>query len=110
GDESTDVESIFLDMSEGNELSITPGIFKKMPNPKLLKFYTNPSVGESGTRMLDGLEYLPTLRYLSWDAYHRKSLPSQFCTSFLVELNLFHSSIETVWSGSQVPFQCLTLT
>ncbi|KAG2254825.1 hypothetical protein Bca52824_084961 [Brassica carinata] len=101
GDEAIDVESIFLDMSEGNELSITPGIFKKMPNLKLLKFYTNSSVEESRTRMLDGLEYLPTLRYLRWDAYHLKSLPSQFCTSFLVELNLSHSSIETVWSGSQ---------
>lgn len=94
-------------MSEGNELSITTGIFKKMPNLKLLKFYTNSSVEESRTRMLDGLEYLPTLRYLRWDAYHLKSLPSQFCTSFLVELNLSHSSIETVWSGSQVPFSHL---
>ncbi|WZZ07337.1 hypothetical protein YC2023_093258 [Brassica napus] len=88
-------------MSEGNELSITPGIFKKMPNLKLLEFYTNSSVQESRTRMLDGLEYFPTLRYLRWDAYHLKSLPSQFCTSFLVELNLSHSSIQTVWSGSQ---------
>ncbi|RID56452.1 hypothetical protein BRARA_G03649 [Brassica rapa] len=101
GDEAIDVESIFLDMSEGNELSITPGIFKKMPNLKLLEFYTNSSVEESRTRMLDGLEYLPTLRYLHWDAYHLKSLPPQFCTSFLVELNLSHSSIQTVWSGSQ---------
>ncbi|CAH8330176.1 unnamed protein product [Eruca vesicaria subsp. sativa] len=101
GDEAVDVESIFLDMSEGNELSITPGIFKKMPNLKLLEFYTNTSLVESRTKMLDGLEYLPTLRYLRWDAYHLKSLPSQFCTSFLVELNLSHSSIETVWSGSE---------
>ncbi|KFK42301.1 hypothetical protein AALP_AA2G238200 [Arabis alpina] len=98
GDEAIEVESIFLEMSKGNELSITPGIFERMPNLKLLKFSSN---GESRTKMLDGLDYLPKLRYLRWDAYNLKSLPSRFCTSFLVELNLSHSSIETVWNGTQ---------
>uniref|UniRef100_A0A1J3HBT9 Putative disease resistance protein n=1 Tax=Noccaea caerulescens TaxID=107243 RepID=A0A1J3HBT9_NOCCA len=101
GDEAIEVESIFLDMSNGNELNITPEIFERMPNLKLLKFYTNSSVGESRIRMLDGLDYLPNLRYLRWDACNLKSLPSRFCTSFLVELNLSHSSIETVWTGTQ---------
>lgn len=104
------MESIFLDMSKGNELSLSSGIFERMPNLKLLKFYTNSSDGESRTRMLDGLDYLPELRYLQWDAYNLKSLPSRFCTSFLVELNLSHSSIETVWNGTQVPFQCSILS
>ncbi|EOA33585.1 hypothetical protein CARUB_v10019730mg [Capsella rubella] len=101
GDESIEVESIFLDMSNGNELNITPEIFRRMPNLKLLKFYTNSSIGQSRTRMLDGLDYLPTLRYLRWDAYNLKSLPSQFCMTSLVELNLSRSSIETVWNGTQ---------
>ncbi|XP_010472770.1 PREDICTED: disease resistance protein RPS6-like [Camelina sativa] len=101
GDEAIEVERIFLDMSNGNELNITPEIFRRMPNLKLLKFYTNSSIGQSRTRMLDGLDYLPTLRYLRWDAYNLKSLPSQFCMTSLVELNLSHSSIETVWSGTQ---------
>ncbi|XP_010417546.1 PREDICTED: protein SUPPRESSOR OF npr1-1, CONSTITUTIVE 1-like [Camelina sativa] len=101
GDEAIEVESIFLDMSNGNELNITPGIFRRMPNLKLLKFYTNSSIGQSRTRMLDGLDYLPTLRYLRWDAYNLKSLPSQFCMTSLFELNLSHSSIETVWGGTQ---------
>ncbi|XP_020889897.1 disease resistance protein RPS6-like [Arabidopsis lyrata subsp. lyrata] len=51
--------------------------------------------------MIDGLDYLPTLRYLRWDAYNLKSLPSQFCMTSLVELNLSHSSIETAWNGTQ---------
>lgn len=109
GDEAIEVESIFLDMCSGNELNITPGIFERMPNLKLLKFYTNSSIGESRTRMSDGLDYLPNLRYLRWDACNLKSLPSRFCTSFLVELNLSHSSIETVWTGTRVQFRCSIL-
>ncbi|KAG7590694.1 Leucine-rich repeat [Arabidopsis suecica] len=100
GDEAIEVESIFLDISKGNELNITPDIFRKMPNLKLLK-YTNSSIKQSRTRMIDGLDYLPTLRYLRWDAYNLKSLPTQFCMTSLVELNLSHSSIETAWNGTQ---------
>ncbi|CAE5964679.1 unnamed protein product [Arabidopsis arenosa] len=101
GDEAIEVESIFLDISKGNEINITPEIFRRMPNLKLLKFYTNSSIKQSRTRMIDGLDYLPTLRYLRWDAYNCKSLPSQFCMTSLFELNLSHSSIETAWNGSQ---------
>lgn len=100
------MESIILDMSKGNELNITPEIFRRMSNLKLLKFYTNSSIKQSRTRMIDGLDYLPKLRYLRWDAYSLKSLPSRFCMTSLVELNLSHSSIETTWNGTQVPFQC----
>lgn len=100
------MESIFLDMSKRNELNITPEIFRRMPNLKLLKFYTNSSIKQSRTRMIDGLDYLPNLRYLRWDAYNLKSLPSRFCMTSLVELNLSHSSIETAWNGTQVPFRC----
>lgn len=56
--------------------------------------------------MIDGLDYLPTLRYLRWDAYNLNSLPSQFCMTSLVELNLSHSSIEIAWNGTQVTFRC----
>ncbi|CAN8240398.1 unnamed protein product [Cochlearia groenlandica] len=101
GDETIEVESISLDISQGNELKITPWIFKKMSNLKLLKLNTNSSNGANITRMVDGLDYLPTLRYLRWDAYNLESLPSKFCTSFLVELNLSHSSIHTIWHGTQ---------
>ncbi|XP_010540166.1 PREDICTED: protein SUPPRESSOR OF npr1-1, CONSTITUTIVE 1-like [Tarenaya hassleriana] len=82
-------------------LCIRPTVFERMRNLKLLKFYQNHSVGKRMTSMPDGLDYLPMLRYLHWDAYSLKSLPSRFCMIYLVELNLSNSSVETLWNGSQ---------
>lgn len=65
---------------------------------------TNTSNGER-TSMLDGLHYLPKLRHLYRDAQHLKSLPSWSCASFLLELSPSHSSTETVWKASEVPFR-----
>lgn len=91
-------------MPKGKELYISPTIFERMYNLKLLKFYNNSTAGESKICMPDGLVYLPTLRYLHWQAYTLKSLPSRFCTTYLVELNLPNSSVETLWNGTQVLF------
>lgn len=89
-------------MPKGKELCISPAIFERMYNLKLLKFYNNSTGGESKICMPGGLVYLPMLRYLHWQAYSLKSLPSRFCTTYLVELNLPNSSVETLWNGTQV--------
>ncbi|XP_010537832.1 PREDICTED: protein SUPPRESSOR OF npr1-1, CONSTITUTIVE 1-like [Tarenaya hassleriana] len=101
GGEAVEVESIFLNMAEERELFIKPAIFRRMFNLKFLKFSNNFSAGGSKTCMPDGLDYLPMLRYLHWDAYTPKSLPSGFRTIYLVELILPNSSVETLWSGTQ---------
>ncbi|XP_033131205.1 putative disease resistance protein At4g11170 [Brassica rapa] len=102
GSEAVEVESLLLDMPKGKELCISPAIFERMYNLKLLKFYNNSTGGESSKIcMPGGLVYLPMLRYLHWQAYSLKSLPSRFCTTYLVELNLPNSSVETLWNGTQ---------
>lgn len=50
-----------------------------------------------------GLESLPEdLRYLYWDEYPLKSLPSKFCPRNLVELHMPHSQVEKLWHNGQV--------
>lgn len=109
GSEAIEVESLLLDMPKGKELYISPAIFERMYNLKLLKFYNNSTTKGSKICMPDGLVYLPMLRYLHWQAYTLKSLPSQFCTTYLVELNLPNSLVETLWNGNQVLFYVFAL-
>ncbi|KAL1205614.1 Disease resistance protein Roq1 [Cardamine amara subsp. amara] len=101
GSEAIEVESLLLDMPKGKELYIRPEIFERMYNLKMLKFYNNSTAKGSTICMPDGLVYLPMLRYLHWQAYTLKSLPSRFCTTYLVELNLPNSLVETLWNGNQ---------
>ncbi|KAH0920437.1 hypothetical protein HID58_028097 [Brassica napus] len=51
----------------------------------------------------EGKDERPWKRLMLWDFedINRIFSTNTFCTSFLVELNLSHSSIQTVWSGSQ---------
>ncbi|XP_010472818.1 PREDICTED: protein SUPPRESSOR OF npr1-1, CONSTITUTIVE 1-like isoform X1 [Camelina sativa] len=99
GTKDIQVESILLNMAEGTELCINHATFKRMFNLKFLKIYNNFTVGGSKMSMVNDLDYLPPLRYLHWEAYILKTLPSRFQTDYLVELNLPDSSIETLWSG-----------
>ncbi|XP_010532027.1 PREDICTED: protein SUPPRESSOR OF npr1-1, CONSTITUTIVE 1-like [Tarenaya hassleriana] len=101
GPEAIEVESIFLKITEEEELHIHPEIFKKMFNLKLLKFYGDSDIKRNQISMPCDLDYLPRLRYLHWDAYCLKSLPAQFSTVYLVELNLTNSSVQTLWNGTQ---------
>ncbi|KAK9903648.1 hypothetical protein M0R45_001070 [Rubus argutus] len=49
-----------------------------------------------------GLESLPEeLRYLYWDGYPLKSLPSQYFPENLVELHLPHSQVKQLWDNVQ---------
>ncbi|EOA33628.1 hypothetical protein CARUB_v10019790mg [Capsella rubella] len=101
GTKDIEVESILLNMVEETELDMNPATFKKLFSLKFLKIYNNNTVGGSKVRMVNNLDYLPPLRYLHWEAYSLKSLPSLFQTEHLVELNLPDSSVETLWSGTQ---------
>lgn len=104
-----EVESILLNMAEETELCINPVTFKRMFYLKFLKIHNNVTVGGSKIYMVNDLDYLPPLRYLHWEAYTLKSLPSHFQTEYLVELNLPDSSVETLWSGTQVLLLCFLL-
>ncbi|CAA7028156.1 unnamed protein product [Microthlaspi erraticum] len=96
-----EVETIMLNMAEETELCINPSTFERMINLKFLKIYNNISVEGSKVCIVGDFDYLPPLRYLHWEGYTLKSLPSHFNTENLVQLNLHGSSVETLWSGSQ---------
>jgi hypothetical protein len=50
-----------------------------------------------------GLEWLSDkLRYLHWDAFPLKSLPSTFCAEKLVVLRMANSKLRKLWDGVQV--------
>ncbi|KAL5541477.1 hypothetical protein UlMin_009187 [Ulmus minor] len=81
------IEGIYLPwIEEDEELYLRPGVFEEM-----LKVY------------IDGdLKYLPNcLRYLHWECYPGKSLPSNFKPRNLIELHMPNSKLEQLWDGVQ---------
>eukprot|EP00261_Vitis_vinifera_P034267 XP_019075510.1 PREDICTED: TMV resistance protein N isoform X1 [Vitis vinifera] len=100
------VEAIFLDLSRSKELSIRTMIFAKMKRLRLLKIYWS---GYCGTTEKEFKVILPEdfqfpaheLRYLHWEGYPLKSLPSNFLGENLVELNMVDSNIKQLWQGNE---------
>ncbi|GAY44838.1 hypothetical protein CUMW_084950 [Citrus unshiu] len=85
-----------------------------MSNLRLLKFYvpkfdeieklpsmsTEEQLSYSKVQLPNGLNYLPKkLRYLHWDTYPLRTLPSNFKPKNLVGLNLRFSKVEQLWEG-----------
>ncbi|KAL5559992.1 hypothetical protein UlMin_036203, partial [Ulmus minor] len=103
GTEAT--EGIYLDAREIEELQLRPDVFEDMCNLRLLKIYAfghyldtfgfDYTINEYKVYFNGDLEYLPdALRYLHWDYYPEKSLPSNFNPQNLVELHMCHSKLE----------------
>ncbi|XP_024043493.1 disease resistance protein RPS6 isoform X2 [Citrus clementina] len=111
------IEGIFLDLSKIKGINLDPGAFTKMSNLRLLKFYVpeierflSMSIEEqlsySKVQLRKGLDYLPKkLRYLHWDTYPLRTLPSNFKPKNLVELNLRFSKVEQLWEGEKEAFK-----
>ncbi|XP_006442179.2 disease resistance-like protein DSC1 isoform X2 [Citrus clementina] len=109
------IEGIFLDLSKIKGINLDPGAFTNMSNLRLLKFYVpkyeienllSMSIEEqlsySKVQLPNGLDYLPEkLRYLHWDTYPLRTLPSNFKPKNLVELNLRFSKVEQPWEGEK---------
>ncbi|KAH9782923.1 Disease resistance-like protein DSC1 [Citrus sinensis] len=56
----------------------------------------------SKVQLPNGLDYLPKkLRYLHWDTYPLRTLPSNFKPKNLVQLNLRLSKVEQLWEGEK---------
>lgn len=106
-------------MSKIRDLWLSSGAFANMSNLRLLKFYT-PKLYKVFVKMSKvhlqfedfskvhlprGLKYLPNeLRYLHWEGYPFKTLPSKFNIENLVELKLPYSKVEELWKGTKVLF------
>ncbi|XP_048319347.2 TMV resistance protein N-like isoform X2 [Ziziphus jujuba] len=112
------VEVILLDVSiMKRNVKVCRGAFSNMRNLRILKiYYRNDIVGNdfkpniiggvnfklSIPRNLDS--YLSNkLRYLQWDLYPLKLLPSNFVPENLVELVLRGSHVEKLWNNRKDP-------
>ncbi|XP_044510197.1 disease resistance-like protein DSC1 [Mangifera indica] len=104
-------------MSKIRDLQLSFGAFANMSNLRLLKFYT-PKIYKvfvnfskvhlqfedfSKVHLPHCLKYLlDELRYLHWEGYPLKRLPSKFNIKKLVELKLPYSKVEQLWKGTKV--------
>ncbi|XVE50369.1 hypothetical protein DITRI_Ditri01bG0157100 [Diplodiscus trichospermus] len=100
------LKGILLDMSSIPEMELKPEAFAKMRKLKFLKFYLSYCYGsfqkKSKVFLPQGLLSLPDeLRYLCWEGYPSKTLPTKFYPRNLVELDLSFSHVEQLWEGKQ---------
>ncbi|KAL1074994.1 hypothetical protein V6Z11_D11G328100, partial [Gossypium hirsutum] len=92
------LRGIELDMSQLAKLELEPTAMMKMRKLRFLKFYH--SYGR--ILLFNGLLSLPEeLRYLYWEGYPLRSLPTKFDLGYLVELDMRKSHLEQLWEGKQ---------
>ncbi|XP_010441154.1 PREDICTED: disease resistance protein TAO1-like isoform X2 [Camelina sativa] len=85
--------------------SMKTSVFNHMRGLKFFMVYKHVGDRESRLQVIldDGHHNIPySLRLLHWDAFPLSTLPLIQEAYFLVELNLRHSNLETLWSGTQV--------
>ncbi|MED6134168.1 hypothetical protein PIB30_034785 [Stylosanthes scabra] len=97
------VEGIAVDVSKIRELQLSPDIFKKMPNIRLLKLYAPLNERSCNVHLPIGLEsFSHKLRCLEWNGYPSMTLPVEtFCPENLVMLCMPHSRVKKLWDGAQ---------
>lgn len=89
------VQVIFFNISEIKELHLSRKAFKKMHHLRLLKIYNSSNDKYCKLCLSQGLQYLPdTFRYLHWEGYPLKTLPSKIFPENLLELRMPHSQVE----------------
>ncbi|TYG96254.1 hypothetical protein ES288_A11G334500v1, partial [Gossypium darwinii] len=89
---------IVLDMSKLPKLELDPTALMKMRKLRFLKLYN--SCGR--ILLFKGLLSFPEeLRYLYWEGYPLRSLPTKFDLRYLVELDMRESHLEQLWEGKQ---------
>ena len=97
------IESITLDISKMDLLSLHPQAFARMYKLKFLKIHSRSSNDKERLCAPQGIESLPDgLRILHWEDYPLKSLPLSFCAESLVEIVMSESRLEKLWEGVQV--------
>ncbi|XP_061354746.1 disease resistance protein RPV1-like [Gastrolobium bilobum] len=93
------VEGMILDVSQIRVFPLSYETFSRMINLRFIKFYMGR--GRTCNLLLpSGLESLSNkLKFLHWDGYPSKSLPSTFCPDNLVVLSMMGSHVEKLWDG-----------
>lgn len=101
------MSGISFDISDVEEVSISPRAFKGMPNLRFLSVYNSKNDGNRIVDIPEDLDFPRSLRLLHWKEYPSKCLPPTFRPEYLVELNLEGSHLEYLWQGSQVSYLCV---
>lgn len=96
------IQGICLDMSKVKDINLEPNTFTKMPNLRILKFYS--SMNEENKCKVSYFQGpgFTEVRYLHWHGYPLKSLPSNINPEKLISLEIPHSNIEQLSDGVQV--------
>lgn len=109
------VRGIYLHMCElTNSISLEPTTFTNMHNLRYLKIYDSccPRHCKADYCKLNfpyGLDFpLKEVRYLHWEKFPLKEIPSNFKTENLVDLRLPYSNIKRVWEGIKVCIHVLS--
>ncbi|CAN6847703.1 unnamed protein product, partial [Brassica oleracea] len=98
---TTKLLGISLDMDEIDELHIHESAFKGLCNLSFLIFYTNHKK-EARWHIPKEFDYFPyRLRLLRWDNCPLRCMPSKFCPSNLVKLQMLGSKLQKLWEGVQ---------
>ncbi|CAN1255557.1 Disease resistance protein RPS6 [Linum perenne] len=93
-------EGISLDLTEAKEMYLEANAFDRMNSLTFLKIWEKRKIHVP----YGGLDSLPNgLRWLEWDLYPSKFLPSKFYPQHLVHLNIRHSPIQSCWRGYDQP-------
>jgi len=96
------IEGIFLDTTKLT-FDVNPMAFENMYNLRLLKIYSTHSETAQELRLTKELRSLPyELRLLHWEKYPLQSLPQDFDTRHLVELNMPYSQLQSLCVGTKV--------
>ena len=96
-----------MDLSRSKQLKFSFKVFAKMKRLRLLKIYWRDHCGsmknEYKVILPEDFQFpLHELRYLFWEGYPLKSLPSNFHGENLVELNMMDSNIKQLCKGNKV--------
>lgn len=86
-----------------SDLSLSSDSFKRMTNLRYLEIYNAHYPPEYNVYFPDDLGWLSDkLRYLRWDYFPLKHLPSNISAEMLVELRMNNSRLKKLWDGVQV--------
>lgn len=95
-------------MSEIRKVYLNPVVFSRMPNLRLLKFYTGSKMKVNYFIIKSGPNYLKCfpnkLSLLHWEEYPFKSLPLNLSVENLVHFTMPRSKVEELWNGFKVCF------
>ncbi|XP_056848793.1 disease resistance protein RRS1B-like [Raphanus sativus] len=96
-----DIKAISLHSAD-LRFDVKPTAFVNMLNLRFLKIYYFNDESISGLRLPEGLDSLPDgLRLLHWEKYPLQSLPQDFDTCHLVQLNMPYSQLQKLWRGTK---------